>query len=551
MSIIFTDSFDSYTFIPLKWDENTSNSCFSIESGVGRAGGQALTATAAFMRQDYDHMGKVFDEPLEEVILGLAFKKVYHDAGYLEIKFNNGEDTQSKLRLYNTSFVWLKGDDTLDYGLPRSLQYDEWNYVEIKLKTHTVSGTLDVRVNDYPAVSFTDISTATSTNYIDRIRFQSLHVLDTTGVSFYVDDLYIADTSGTYNNDFIGNCQISVIYPVSQAADSDFSLPPTVSGVENYTQVDDEIYPEDDTLYESYFLEYSGDDDGTQWWSGTTKTFTNNQTTMCHQDSYYDGSNYKNYFWWRFSNINIPRNAVITRAWLDVYLHGYAFTYDSNLYNHIFAYRSGTDPGKITALGQIESIPWTYNYHYNTGNAYIDGVSIVPIIQELVSRSDWDEEDNAILLVQRVYNSSGSENYGTLRYRAYEYYNDPANVNSPRLFVEWKLPGGDNNNYLSSINLGDKETYNFSALEAADEILAISHNIFSKRNLQTANTDDMSFRTLTTISGTTYSGTKNLPDDRKYTCCVVVDDVNPVTLAPWQPEDLPGTTFGYVTTTSG
>ncbi len=552
MSIIFTDSFQNYTYLPLKWEEHTKDCCFTIEPSVGRKGGYGLTATANYMDQTYDHIGRVFDSTMEEVILGFALKKVELDTGYIEVMFNHVEETQSKIRFYSNNFIWLKGDETIDYGMPKSLQFDEWNYIEVKVKTHTVSGTLEVRINEYTAISLTDLSTATTVDYIDRVRFRSMHVYDTDRHFAYIDDLYISNTTGAYNNDFMGNCEIAVVYPIGQAEKSDFLLPPTISGVENYTQVDDERYQNDPTLYSNYFLEYEGDDDGTVWWSGTSEAYNNDQTTMCHQDSYYDGSSYKNYFHWRFSYVNIPRYAIIQRAWIDVYVHSSTISYPQNTTNEIYAYKSGTDPGKFTTKEEVKAAPWTNNYVYSYGaGAPLDGVDISATIQELVSRSDWEEDDNAIVMIQRVAVSTGNENWASLRYRAYEYYNDPFHVDSPRLFVEWTNPGGDNGNYLYSQELGDEETYDFSTVDNPAGIIAISHNVFSKRNLQTANTDDMSFRTLTNLNGTTYSGVKNLPTDRYYTCCTVVDDVNPSTMLPWQPSDLTDTKFGYVTTLSG
>lgn len=543
MSLLFMDSFKNYTFLPLKWDEYTTRCRFYITEDIGRKGGQALRVYSNDTNLTYDHLGKELGYNCDEVILGFAFKKVKEDIGFVEIDFNDGDSIQSKIKLFNTSLVWYKGDESIDYGANSVLKFNDWNYFEAKIRTHTTSGTIDICVNEQYILSESNIdTTTTANNYIDRIRFKLRHYADTNEDYAYIEDLYIANTSGTTNNDFLGNCEIAVIYPHSAGTHSEFALAPTYSGVDNYTLIDETIHQEDTaTTYSDTFLEYDTLDDGCY----TAANFYNTATTTDgFALSYEDQA-----IWFRFSNVNIPKHAKIISANIQLYVED---RYTSVSYSRT-AYgcfqKSGTEVSQVTGISDLTSRTKTDSnvsfVFYTTEPTTLNYASS---LQELVDMDDWQEESNKILFqFYLLYASSGGSATDRYRVRTYTYRDDPYHSDSPKLFVEWSLPGGDNDEYVTTSGIDTRDTYNVNTASGISNIFAINHNIFSKRDFDLANNNDLHLIPLAVVSGTTYSGTTLVPPDRKYKCLNYIEEKNPYTNDTWLLTDMATNEFGFTT----
>ena len=547
MSLLFYDGFDNYTYLPLKWDEFTQYSQFSIKSGIGRKNDNALCAFSDYTDISYDHIGKHLGTYQETIILGFAYKKVKTDYGYIEIDFNTGDTTQSKIRLFDTGIIWYKGDDSFNYGKEYVLKFNSWNYFEAKIKTHTTSGTVDIRVDEHSVIALSNISTATTTNYIDRVRFKSRHISNTYINYAYIDDLYIANVSGTVNNNFLGNCTVTSLSPTSQGEYSDFSLPSTISGVSNYSMINESVYTEDTTTYSGTFLEYASGDDGgyhgdSFYSTSTTTNFLVNSTTL----------NMGLFF--RFSGINIPRGAKIITAKLQVYT---VTRHTSSAYIHTFEMafqKSGTPPNQITSISDFNSRVVTYarktTYLYNEDPTTINNKDS---LQELVNRDDWLEENNSVILKFYTISIPGGSSTSSERYnvRQYDYSNDPYSANSPRLYIEWQLPNGSSGTYVVADDINKKDSYGFTASGISD-IFAVKHNFVAKRYLDRMRTDDLCLLPVITDGITTYSGGQKFYfKDTNYVCLSNINDLNPITDTSWTLSNLQDYDFGFMTTISG
>ncbi|MBV5347600.1 hypothetical protein JZU46_05230 [bacterium] len=550
MSLLFFDGFTNYTYLPLKWEECTKNNQFSIKSGISRTNDKALCIYSGLTNLATDHLGKLLSSNVDTVIIGFAFKKIKADYGFIEIDFNVGDTIQSKIKLYSTNFVWFKGDETINYGLNSSLQFNNWNYFEAKIKTHTTLGTVDIRINEKVALSLTNISTATTAyNYIDRIRLRLRHIAQTNEDYAYISDLYIADTLGTYNNNFLGNCTVANYYPSSQGTFSNFSLHPTTSGVANYTMINEQIYAEDTTIYNNTFLEYASGDDG---------YFSDNNvanTTSTIMDVYFSTNYYPSCFWCRFSNVSIPRNAKIIKANIQFAIeYNQLVSFSSyDLFNTIYGFqKSGTPVAQITSVADFESRPLTDNIlQTRIASAEPTTQNYKDSLQELVSLDNWQEENNSVMF---ILSRHGYTNVNGVPYkvRTYNYSNDPYSANSPKLYVEWQLPSGASGTYVRSSNIDDKDSYRLSTLSGVPNVFAIKQNIIAKRYLDRANTDDLYLMPIITNGVTTYSGSTKLPfKDTYYSCSSKISEENPITSSIWLPTDLQNYEFGFITTYSG
>ena len=70
-------------------------------------------------------------------------------------------------------------------------------------------------------------------------------VLSTSALpTLYLDDIYIYDDSGSYNNTWIGDQRVSTLFPTADTAQADWTA---LSG-SGYTNIDD-ASPDDDTTY--------------------------------------------------------------------------------------------------------------------------------------------------------------------------------------------------------------------------------------------------------------------------------------------------------------
>lgn len=115
-----------------------------------------------------------------------------------------------------------------------------WNHIECKVLIDDAAGTVEVRVNGVAQLTLTGVDTkATSTAGCSQ------YVLGSIGSSFvapfmYWKDLIVWNTSGSYNNDFIGDVKVVTLLP-----ESDVSLNWTPSTGSTGWDLIDETTPND------------------------------------------------------------------------------------------------------------------------------------------------------------------------------------------------------------------------------------------------------------------------------------------------------------------
>jgi len=116
-----------------------------------------------------------------------------------------------------------------------------WYYIEIKFVNHNTTGSYELRVNGDNWLSASGIDTAVGAGgYYDSWAVSG--GVNTT--PFYFDDLYIVDSTGSINNDFLGNSKVVALRPDAAGDDTDW----TPSAGANYAAVD-EVSLDDDTTY--------------------------------------------------------------------------------------------------------------------------------------------------------------------------------------------------------------------------------------------------------------------------------------------------------------
>lgn len=229
MSLLFIDGFDHYATADLtkKW---TTNNNATISSSSGRRGGGALNINYSSY---YVAKGVANSATL---IVGFHINPPAYAASNFEfLRFSDGGTTQiaiyrltsGALQVYNGSFTVLGA--TAGGVLADSIAH----YVEVKIKFHGSTGTVDIRIDGVSVLSLTGKNTIGSANaYANLVTLFGA----ATFVNCYYDDFYICDALGSTNNNFLGDVRIDTIYPTSDGNYSQFT-PST--GSTHYTLVDE------------------------------------------------------------------------------------------------------------------------------------------------------------------------------------------------------------------------------------------------------------------------------------------------------------------------
>ena len=153
---------------------------------------------------------------IEPVLLGI--RDVNSQVLYL-VKL--GDD--ARLRLYRRD-----GTNGWDQLLSTSIStaaHRGWHYVELQVVQSNSLGSLQVRLNGILAINLAGQNTIQSggallTTFVGAVPSQPAQV------TIDVDDLYIADTSGTLNNTFLGDVRVDVLLPNEAGTFNQFTSTP-------------------------------------------------------------------------------------------------------------------------------------------------------------------------------------------------------------------------------------------------------------------------------------------------------------------------------------
>lgn len=175
------------------------------------------------------------------LIIGAAVKITTSASTGNIFKLLNLANLTNGITLYfnNGDLSIVNGFTTLATTSGLGLSSGVWYWIELKIYCDNTSGTYEVRVGGVNELSGTGDTQYNNTyNYYDRVQ------IGTGTALFTYDDLYICDTTGAVNIDFLGNCKVETLRP---NGDSAVTWAPD-TGPTNYTQIDEQI-TDDDTTY--------------------------------------------------------------------------------------------------------------------------------------------------------------------------------------------------------------------------------------------------------------------------------------------------------------
>lgn len=128
---------------------------------------------------------------------------------------------------------------------------DAWNHIEIKVRiaeAGSPGGAVEVRLNNVTIIDISGIDTqATANAETSQVAFGDISGATPGSAGSYLDDLFAWDTSGSQNNDFLGDQQVLTLFPNQDTAQADWTQN---TGATEVSAID-EASPDDDTTYVS------------------------------------------------------------------------------------------------------------------------------------------------------------------------------------------------------------------------------------------------------------------------------------------------------------
>jgi len=159
---------------------------------------------------------------------------------------------------------------------------DTWHFIELKAKIDNTTGSFELKVDEVSVLSQSSIDTqqsneAFTNHFIIRGRNGT--------VTFY-DDLYILDTLGSKNNDFLGKSIITAIYPDAAGDNADW----TPDSGSNFARVNENPTDDDTSHVEA---SVAADKDLHNYDSGSFGVIRGIQVNTEVRDTIGSGSNLK------------------------------------------------------------------------------------------------------------------------------------------------------------------------------------------------------------------------------------------------------------------
>lgn len=242
MALLFIDGFDhlrGVTQLPYKYNAQGSTSSTDLSPVTGRNGGYALKSLGSNAWVD-----KILPSSYETIIVGLAYRPSAIASGRILAFCDSASALQCTLALNGSGQLELRRGTTSGTLLATSssgLTATAWSYIELKLKINDTTGSGICKINGVEAFNFTGDTKSSSLADTKTVRVGG----GGSSAYAYIDDLYICDTSGTKNNDFLGDVRVDALVPDGAGNYAQF----TPTGSANNWENVDEMPADADTSY--------------------------------------------------------------------------------------------------------------------------------------------------------------------------------------------------------------------------------------------------------------------------------------------------------------
>lgn len=238
----FAESFEHATTaaqMQTKWSNVAGLSTFY----TGRSGG---TSKSLGLAHNGGEMHKTFSAGQATWIAGVGFQDSYRCTGHDVVNFLDAGTGQMRVYIGSDGKLGVaRGGTGLATGTT-ILSVGVWYYIEFKATIHPTAGSYELRINGAVELTATGVNTrATANSTADQVRFGEARNVDNTGLQHIWDDLYICDSTGAQNNDFLGDIRVQALFTTADGASSQWT---PNSGAVHFDRVS-QTTPDDDTTY--------------------------------------------------------------------------------------------------------------------------------------------------------------------------------------------------------------------------------------------------------------------------------------------------------------
>lgn len=242
----FIDGFDHYATAEIlqKWDAINNSAQVSIGANGRRSSGALRTSN------QLRYVVKNFTG-LQSWVVGFALNITLPGSGTTGIvAFVESGTIHVDIRvLSDGSIRATRNGTTLGTSAAGLITSGAWNYIEAKVTIDNSAGAVTVRVNGAAVLTLTSQDTQNAgTATANQIRIGD-PINDQSSQRDY-DDLYICDTTGAANNDFLGDVRVDAYLPNGNGNSSDL-VGSDSNSVDNYLLVDDASTDGDSTYVQS------------------------------------------------------------------------------------------------------------------------------------------------------------------------------------------------------------------------------------------------------------------------------------------------------------
>lgn len=251
MALLFCDSFDHYAVgdISSKW-----------KTAAGTGGSRAIVSgrfgNCFQCNNTQDYVKYQWGTSPQTLIAGFAWQQTGTDTNGRVglVAFFDGATQQVDLRINNAGQLFITRANTTLATSGTVLSNNVWYYIEIKVKFASgTSGTYEVHVNGVQDAALTSAAANTQNGGAQATIVALGGNAFNTGLGGQgasnnrIDDFYLCDTSGSVNNNFLGDVHVEALSPNGNGTYSAFAGSDGNS-TDNYLLVDD-AQPSGDTDY--------------------------------------------------------------------------------------------------------------------------------------------------------------------------------------------------------------------------------------------------------------------------------------------------------------
>lgn len=244
MAILFMEGFDgvlSQTQLVKKWGNEVAGG--QVLQANGRNGGGNILLTF------FDEIETPIQTTSSTVIIGAAVNPLAprnSDADLLLVDSqDNSPQFRARLLASDSKLVISRGNGLATLGTSSvGLLSGAYTYVELKVFVHQTLGTVDLRFDGVDVLNLTNVNTRGS--FFADTSVAVLRIRGENGTGIRMDDLYIADDTGTKNNDFLGDVRVDTLVPTSDDTTEFDTSTPSANHFEN---VDEAAGVDEDTSY--------------------------------------------------------------------------------------------------------------------------------------------------------------------------------------------------------------------------------------------------------------------------------------------------------------